>query len=127
MSTDAGSHSTHTDDPHESYLSESPAALPLIQRPETNWLCALLATVLTLGMSVHVVVGNAGSGLADMAPERLAGGLLLIVGLWGAYEVLDAAVQWGMERFTIARPRPGSAPQNTGCRGNLVDPTETRS
>ncbi|MBN9801255.1 MULTISPECIES: hypothetical protein [Pseudonocardia] len=127
MSTDADSHSTHIEDPAEPYLSESPAALPLIQRPETNWLCALLATVLTLGMSVHVVIGNAGSGLPDMAPERLAGGLLLIVGLWGAYEVLDAALQWGFEQFEIARSRPGAAPQNTDCRGKLVDPTETRS
>jgi hypothetical protein len=67
MPTDADSHSTHTDDRGERpHLDENPAALPLIQRPEVNWLCVLLTTVLTLGMSIHIIVSNAGSGLPDM-------------------------------------------------------------
>ena len=128
MPKDADSHSTHTDDRGERpHLDENPAALPLIQRPEVNWLCVLLTTVLTLGMSIHIIVSNAGSGLPDMAPERLVGGLMLIVGIWMAYEVLDSALHWGMEQFAIAQSRRGAALQNTDCRRNVVDPTELRS
>ena len=79
------------------------------------------------GMSIHIIVSNAGSGLPDMAPERLVGGLMLIVGIWMAYEVLDSALHWEMEQFAIAQSRRGAALQNTDCRRNVVDPTELRS
>lgn len=99
MATSTDLRSTHPDDPTDQ-LSQQPeqAVIPLAQRPEAMWIGGLLATVLTLAMGVTSVIDNAGSGLPDMAPARIAGGLLLAAGVWMTYDLVGSALQWGRAR-----------------------------